>query len=248
MVYELAYEEKVVQIRENLESVKSRMGKAAERSGRRLEDIKLIGVTKLMPIDVIRAGIEAGIHTFGENYPEQAAEKIIAISADVPLEWHMIGHIQSRKTDTVCEHFDMVHSVDRMKIARYLDRYSRERGRVMPVLIEVNVSGEKSKYGWQASDQNDWPDLISQFRQIAEMPNIEIRGLMSMPPFYENPELTRPIYQKLCGFQKMLAEEMPDVHWHELSIGTSFDFEVAIEEGATMVRVGTEIFGPRPNA
>ena len=247
MVYELAYEEKVVQIRENLESVMSRMEKAAERSGRKLEDIKLIGVTKLMPIDMIRAGIEAGIRIFGENYPEQAAEKIRAISGGIPIEWHMIGHIQSRKTDTVCEHFDMVHSVDRMKIARYLDRYSRERGRVMPVLLEVNVSGEKSKYGWQASDQKDWPDLIVHFRQIAEMPNIEIRGLMSMPPFFENPELTRPVYQKLSSFQNMLAEEMPDVHWNELSIGTSFDFEVAIEEGATMVRVGTEIFGPRPN-
>jgi len=246
MVYDLVYEEKVVQIRENLESVKSRMRTAAESSGRKLEDIKLIGVTKLMPIDVIRAGIEAGLRSFGENYPEQAAEKILAITGEIPLEWHMIGHIQSRKTDAVCEHFDMVHSVDRMKIARYLDRYSRERGRVMPVLLEVNVSGEKSKYGWQASDQKGWPDLIPQFRQIAEMQNIEIRGLMSMPPFFENPELTRPIYQKLSGFQKMLAKEMPDVHWDELSIGTSFDFEVAIEEGATMVRVGTEIFGPRP--
>lgn len=248
MIYKLAYDEKVVQIRKNLETVKSRMEKAAEHSRRKLEDIKLIGVTKLMPIDMIRAGIEAGICTFGENYPEQAAEKILAITGETPLEWHMIGHIQSRKTDTVCEHFDMVHSVDRMKIARYLDRYSRERGRVMPVLLEVNVSGEKSKYGWQASDQKDWPNLIPHFRQIAEMPNIEIRGLMSMPPFFENPELTRPIYQKLSSFQKMLTEEMPDVHWNELSIGTSFDFEVAIEEGATMVRVGTEIFGPRPTA
>lgn len=248
MVYNLKYEEKVVQIRENLESVRSRMGKAAERSGRRLEDIKLIGVTKLMPLDVIRAGIEAGVRSFGENYPEQAAEKITALAADVPIEWHMIGHIQSRKTDTVCEHFDMVHSVDRMKIARYLDRYSRERARVMPVLIEVNVSGEKSKYGWQASDQEAWQDLIPQFRQIAELPNIEIRGLMSMPPFFDNPELTRPIYRRLAVFQQMLRDSIPDVHWDELSIGTSFDFEVAIEEGATMVRVGTEIFGPRPKA
>lgn len=246
MIHNLSYEEKVVQIRKNLDAVKSRMGDAAERSGRNPKDIKLIGVTKLMPLDMIRAGIEAGIRNFGENYPEQAAEKIIALATEDSISWHMIGHIQSRKTDTVCEHFDMVHSVDRMKIARYLDRYSREREKVMPVLIEVNVSGEKSKYGWQASDEEDWQDLLPQFRQIAELPNIEIRGLMSMPPLFENPELTRPIYQRLRVFQYLLQEEISDVRWDELSIGTSFDYEVAIEEGATMVRVGTDIFGPRP--
>jgi len=248
MIHNLAYEEKVEQIRENLDSVKSRMKDAAERSDRNFEDIKLIAVSKLMPLDVIRAGIEAGITRFGENYPEQAAEKISALAADASIEWHMIGHIQSRKTDTVCEYFDIVHSVDRMKIARYLDRYSRERGRVMPILIEVNLSGEKSKYGWQASDEAGWQDLIPQFRQISELQNIEIRGLMSMPPFFENPALTRPIYKRLREFQQMLQEAIPDVHWNELSIGTSFDFEVAIQEGATMVRVGTEIFGPRPKA
>ena len=118
----------------------------------------------------------------------------------------------------------------------------------MPILIEVNLSGEKSKYGWQASDEAGWQDLITQFRQISELQNIEIRGLMSMPPFFENPALTRPIYKRLREFQQMLQEAIPDVHWNELSIGTSFDFEVAIQEGATMVRVGTEIFGPRPKA
>jgi hypothetical protein len=195
---------------------------------------------------VIQAGIQNGITCFGENYADQAAEKIQALEGHTGVEWHMIGHIQSRKAQTVCEYFDLVHSVDRMKIARYLDRYSGEMNRVLPVLMEVNVSGEDSKFGWPAYDEEGWENLLTPFRQIAELPNVEIRGLMSMPPLFEDPEKTRPLYKKLVRFRQYLQQEIPDVCWDELSIGTSFDYEVAIEEGATMVRVGTDIFGSRP--
>lgn len=239
------YEEQVSSIRKNLENVRTRISKSADKSGRDIEQVQLIAVTKLMSVEIIRAGIAAGIRRFGENYPEQAAEKIEAIGDREDVEWHMIGHIQSRKTDTVCNYFDMVHSLDRMKIAIYLDRYSGERKRVMPVLIEVNLSGEASKYGWEASDEDLWPQILPQFREISQKPNIEVQGLMTMPPMYDDPELTRPIYRRLRRFQRFLQKKIPDAQWDTLSIGTSFDFEVAIEEGATMVRIGTAIFGPR---
>ena len=239
-------EAKIAKICNNLEKVQQRIAKAAERSGRQSGSVKLIAVTKLVSLDVIRAGIQNGITCFGENYADQAAEKIQALEGHTGVEWHMIGHIQSRKAQTVCEYFDFVHSVDRMKIARYLDRYSGEMNRVLPVLLEVNVSGEDSKFGWPAYDEEGWENLLTPFRQIAELPNLEIRGLMSMPPLFEDPEKTRPLYKKLVRFRQYLQQEIPDVCWDELSIGTSFDYEVAIEEGATMVRVGTDIFGSRP--
>jgi hypothetical protein len=245
---QIDFEAKVAQIRTNLKTVKANIACAAEKSGRNPEEIKLVGVTKLMPLETIRAGIEASIRCFGENYPEKAAEKIQALGTDQEIEWHMIGHIQSRKADTVCKYFDMVHSVDRLKIARYLDRHCREMGKVMPVLIEVNLSGEDSKYGWHAWDEGCWFEMLFTFREIINFPNIEVRGLMSMPPFFDDPELTRPIYKKLRRLQQFLREELPEAKWEELSIGTSFDYEVAVEEGATMVRVGTDIFGPRPNS
>jgi hypothetical protein len=239
-------EAKIAIIGSNLEKVQQRIAKAAERSGRHSGSVKLIAVTKLVSLDVIQAGIQNGITCFGENYADQAAEKIQALEGHTGVEWHMIGHIQSRKAQTVCEYFDFVHSVDRMKIARYLDRYSGEMNRGLPVVMEGNVRGEDSKFGWPAYDEEGWENLLTPFRQIAELPNLEIRGLMSMPPLFEDPEKTRPLYKKLVRFRQYLQQEIPDVCWDELSIGTSFDYEVAIEEGATMVRVGTDIFGSRP--
>jgi PLP dependent protein len=241
-----AFTEKVALIKDNLRRVESNIAHAAEKAGRCRQDIQLIAVTKLMPLEVIQAGIKAGLRAFGENYPAQAAEKIAALETDFDLTWHMIGHIQSRKTNTVCEYFDWVHSVDRMKIAKYLDRYCQENDRVMPILIEVNLSGEESKFGWKAWDENRWPDLVPHFEKIAQFPNLEIRGLMSMPPFFDDSELTRPYYQRLRRLQGFLSEQLPDISWGELSIGTSFDYDVAVEEGATMVRLGTTLFGPRP--
>lgn len=241
-----AFIEQVSQIKENLQEIKARIRRAAERTGRDPSEIEIVAVTKLMPLETIKAGIEAGIRDFGENYPEQAAEKIKALSEDKGVTWHMIGHIQSRKTDTVCSYFDWVHSVDRMKIARYLDRYSRQADRIIPVLIEVNLSGEESKFGWKAWEEDAWSELVPQFTKIAEFPHIEIRGLMTMPPFFDDPELTRPYYQRLRRLQGYLKDKLPGVEWGTLSIGTSFDYEVAIEEGATMVRLGTSVFGPRP--
>jgi hypothetical protein len=238
--------EKISEIKRNLDKIWERIHRAAERVERDPKNIKLVAVTKRMPLETIQAGIEAGLRCFGENYPDQAAEKIAALQTPKETEWHMIGHIQSRKTDIVCQYFDIVHSVDRMKIARYLDRYARKASRFMPVLIEVNLSGEESKFGWEASNEDRWQELIADFKQIAALPNIDVQGLMTMPPLFDDPEQTRPIYQRLNRLQQFLKAEIPEVDWRELSIGTSFDFTVAVEEGATMVRIGTEIFGQRP--
>jgi len=238
--------DEIERIKRNVEAVQARIAQAAERAQRNPEDVKLVAVTKLMPLEIIRAGIDAGLRCFGENYPEQAAEKISTLETEVEIEWHMIGHIQSRKADTVCRYFNMVHSVDRMKIARYLDRYAGEASRAMPVLLEVNLSGETSKYGWEASNENRWKELIPEFKKISAMENIQVKGLMSMPPLFDDPERTRPIYQKLRRLRSYLRQEIPEADWDDLSIGTSFDFEVAVEEGATFVRIGTEIFGQRP--
>ena len=236
-------DEKTALIHTNLEAVQNRIAAAANRSHRDPADITIIAVTKLVSLEMVRAGYHAGLIYFGENYAEQAVEKIQSLKHAPGIEWHMIGHIQSRKAKMVAEYFDYVHSVDRMKIARYLDQYSKELNRIMPILLEVNVSGEDSKFGWTAYSETHWENLVKQFRQIAEMQNLEIRGLMSMPPLSEDPEKTRPVYQKLVRLQQFLKNALPDVNWKELSIGTSFDFEVAIEEGATIIRVGRAIFG-----
>lgn len=235
----------VLEIKKNLSAVKMRIARASENVGRDPSKIKIVAVSKLMPPDVIVAGVKAGIRCFGENYPERAAEKIKLLDIDENLEWHMIGHIQSRKAETVCEYFDMVHSIDRMKIARYLDRYAKEHEQAIPVLLEVNLSGEKSKYGWNASEEGNWRNLIPEFEEVLSLRNLQVKGLMTMPPLYDNPEQTRPIYKKLGRLQKFLRNQLSESAWDELSIGTSFDYLVAVEEGATMVRIGTEIFGPR---
>ncbi|MBG0770789.1 MAG: YggS family pyridoxal phosphate-dependent enzyme [Anaerolineaceae bacterium] len=233
-------------IKSNLENIQLRIRAAAEKSGRKPSDVQLIGVTKLLPLEIVQAGVEAGLTCFGENYPEQAIEKIETLKGVPGIQWHMIGHIQSRKTELVCRYFDMVHSLDRLKIARLMDRYCGEFNRQMPILLEVNLSGEESKGGWDAWDEDRWDELLDPFTQIAEMKNLRVAGLMSMPPLSTDPESTRPLYQRLRRLQAFLREEMPNLLWDELSIGTSFDYPVAIEEGATMVRIGTEIFGRRP--
>jgi hypothetical protein len=235
-----------VKIKANLEGIQEKIQKAAEKSGRTAEDIQLVGVTKLLPLSLVQAGVAAGLTCFGENYPEQALEKIEALKGTPGIEWHMIGHIQSRKAETVARYFDMVHSLDRLKVARLLDRHCGELGRTMPVLLEVNLSGEESKSGWAAWDEERWEDLLAPFGQIANLAHLQIRGLMSMPPLFDDPEATRPLYRRLRRLQAFLQRSMPDVSWEALSIGTSFDYPVAIEEGATMVRIGTELFGSRP--
>ncbi len=235
----------VSSIRERYQRVLGQIGEAAKRSGRAAGAVRLVVVTKSQPLEVVRAAVAAGATILGENYAEEAIAKIAALP-ETAVEWHMIGHVQSRKADLVAGHFSMLHSLDSVKLAGRLGRFCEEFSRTLPVLLEVNVSGEASKFGFPAWDERRWPDLEPVFEQILAFPRLRLRGLMTMPPFFDDPEQTRPFFQRLRRLQGFLKERFPQADWTELSMGTSPDFIAAIEEGATYVRVGRAILGPRP--
>lgn len=228
------------QVRQNIE-------KAANKSGRNTEEIKIIAVTKKQPVEVIKAAYACGMRKFGENYAEEGIKKIIALNQLVDIEWHMIGHIQSRKTKLVCEGYHYVHSLDSLKLAGKLNTICMQKQRRLPVLLEVNVSGEISKNGFKAEDLSDWQKLLVTIDQLASFDNIEIQGLMTMPPLTANPQESINCFRMMRELQIFLQNNRPIINWKELSMGTSFDYEVAIEHGATMVRIGEAILGPRIN-
>ncbi len=234
-------------IRERYGRVLDAISVAARKSGRDPLTIRLVVVTKLQPIETVRAAIEAGAQILGENYAEEGAAKIAAVGPQTGVEWHMIGHVQSRKAGLVAEHFDLIHSLDSMRLAERLNRSAAEAGRNLPALLEFNVSGEKSKHGWAAAEEGHWAELLPEINNIAALPHLKVRGLMTMPPLSTDPEAGRRYFQRLRRLRDFLAARVPTATWQELSMGTSADFVVAVEEGATLVRVGQAILGPRPN-
>jgi len=237
----------ITQIRNNLDGIRDRMGRASAKCGRDPLDTHLVVVTKTRPVEVIRAAILAGAKLLGENYPDEAQAKIQEIRQENPqgVSWHMIGHVQSRKARIVAEEFDFLHSLDSIKLANKLDRILSETGRVLPVLLEFNVGGEESKSGWDASDQDRWPELLPALEQILKLKQLNLCGLMTMPPLFSNPENVRPYFKKLRNLREYLETQVEGVSLRELSMGTSADFEVAIEEGATYVRIGQAVLGAR---
>ncbi len=237
----------VATIRERYLRVLDTIAASARKGDRAPESVRLVVVTKTQPLEIIKAAIEAGAQLLGENYAEEAAEKIAALAPQSGVEWHMIGHVQSRKAQLVVQHFDLIHSLDSLRLAERLNRSAAEIGRSLPVLLEFNISGEKSKHGWSAADESRWADLLADVNAIAALTNIKIRGLMSMPPLSTDPEEARRYFQRLRCLRDFLAEQVVQAEWDELSMGTSADFPVAVEEGATLVRVGQAILGPRPN-
>jgi len=225
-------------IGDNIREIRENIAEAALRSGREPSEVRLMAVTKTVDDDRILEAIEAGVDIMGENYIQEAKRKIEMM--DVDVKWHMIGHLQSNKAKYAVRLFDMIHSVDRMKLAVELDRRSAAAGRVTDILVEVNVSGEESKNGISA---NEAPDLIS---QISLLDNLSIRGLMTMPPWFDDPEDARPFFVALRELRdKIIAEDIKGIEMRELSMGMSGDYRVAVEEGATIVRIGTAIFGAR---
>ncbi len=233
-------------IRERYERVCDAISAAARKSGRDDGAVRLVVVTKLQPVETVRAAIEAGVRILGENYAEEAADKIQKLGPQSGVEWHMIGHVQSRKALLVAQHFTLVHSLDSLHLAQRLDRAAAQVGRRIPVLLEFNVGGEASKHGWQAAEEATWPALLPEVNSVAALPKLRVRGLMTMPPLSTDPEAARAYFRKLRRLQDLLARRAPQAEWEELSMGTSADFEVAIEEGATLVRIGQAILGPRP--
>ncbi len=235
----------VASIRENHQRALGQIAEAAHRSGRSPDDTRLVVVTKTQPLEIVQAAIKAGVHVFGENYPEEGVAKIQALPAQSGVEWHMIGHVQGRKARLVADHFALLHSLDSLKLARRLDRFAAESNRVLPALLEFNVGGEESKSGWDASNESQWNILLPEIAELLDLPNLRIRGLMTMPPLGTAPEDSRRFFLRLRLLRDHLASQFPQAGWRELSMGTSLDFEVAVEEGATLVRVGTAIVGAR---
>lgn len=235
----------VQSIRERYLQTLDRIAVAAHSVNRDPDDVKLIVVTKTQPLDVVQAAVEAGARIFGENYPEEGVMKIQSMAGQIGVEWHMIGHVQSRKAVLVAECFNLVHSLDSLKLALRLDRFAGEFERVLPVLLEFNVGGEQSKSGWNITDVTKLDLLIPEMEILLALSHLQVRGLMTMPPLGERPESARVYFQKLVRLRDILAKRFPQADWSALSMGTSSDYEVAIQEGASMVRVGTAIIGAR---
>jgi pyridoxal phosphate enzyme (YggS family) len=238
-------------IGERVAHVQERIVLAAKRAGREPSEVLLIAVTKTHGIEVIQAAFEAGLRHFGENRVEEGKDKVVAAVQLLPepVTWHMIGHIQSRKTAGVSSSFSWVHSLDRLKVARKLSQSAVALERTLDVLLQVNLSGEESKEGYMLSR---WPDdqgqekiLLEDIEVIADLPGLRIQGLMTMPPLAFDAEQVRPIFRRLRVLCDSLRKRFPSLTWQHLSMGMSGDFEAAIEEGATMVRLGTVLFGER---
>jgi hypothetical protein len=217
----------------------------AARAGRSPEAVKLLVVTKTRSEQEIRAVVDAGASFLGENYIESLAQKRSQFSLSRPPAWHLIGHLQSRKAPLAAQSADGFHALDSLKLAARLDRFCGEAGRRLPVFLEFNVSGEVSKFGFSASDPICWENLLPEIEAILKLHNLQIQGLMTMAPYSENPEEARPYFQRLRALGEYLARQFPGAHWSELSMGMSGDFLVAIEEGATWVRIGQAIFSPK---
>jgi len=225
---------------ENISTVYKRMSHAAMRAGRDPEEVKLIAVTKTVSVEQIREAIDAGLRVFGENRVQEAQKKVMSDALRVingRIEWHLIGHLQRNKAKYAVQLFDLIHSVDSVELAREISKHSEKIGKVQRVLVEVKLSPEETKHGV------DRRNLMPVLAEVASTKYLLLRGLMAIPPFSENPEDARRYFKAL----KELRDAAQDcgIPLPELSMGMSHDFEVAIEEGATMVRVGTAIFGER---
>ena len=233
-------------IKENLLGVMERIEKVARKVGRDPNEIKLVAVSKTVEVARIKEAIEAGVSILGENYVQEAQKKIEEVGRPActerfgegrPVSWHFIGHLQSNKVKYAIRLFDMIHSLDSIPLAEELNRRAEQADRVIRVMIEVNLSKEAKKFG------TDEEVVVNLAKRIQNLKHLSLEGLMTMPPYFDSPEMSRPYYIALRALkERMVKEGFP---MKELSMGMSNDFEIAIEEGATYVRVGTAIFGPR---
>ncbi|HEY1014513.1 MAG TPA: YggS family pyridoxal phosphate-dependent enzyme [Herpetosiphonaceae bacterium] len=234
-----------------IDAIRRRMADAARRAGRDPGEIALIGVTKTHPAEQVAAARAAGLADVGENRVQEAEDKRAQLGADGDaLRWHLIGHLQRNKARRAVQLFDLIHSVDSLKLAEALSRLAEEeRGGPQPILLQLNVSGEASKEGFDVRGglaSAGWEPFLAAARAIAALPMLEIRGLMTIAPYSDDLDgVVRPCFRALRQARDELIRLIPAASWRELSMGMSGDFEAAIEEGATLVRVGTAIFGAR---
>lgn len=226
---------------ENIKNVYRKISSAAIRSGRNPFDVKLVAATKTVDVPKIQEAIELGLRVFGENKVQEAREKISHMNTQMPdcdVEWHLIGHLQKNKAKAAVQLFDLIHSVDSAGLAGEINRHAEMLGKTQKVLIQVKLSAEESKHG--ISEQI----FMGLLREASGMKHLKIEGLMTMPPFFDNPDMARPFFRKLRELRD--AAEGKGFKLPELSMGMTHDFETAILEGATIVRIGTGIFGERP--
>lgn len=229
-----------IRLLNNLKEIYRNMAHAAMRAGREPSEAKLIAVTKTVRIDLIRKAVDVGLREFGENRVQEAQEKISYLKSEMlhsGIVWHLIGHLQKNKVKAAVGLFDLIHSVDSLELAESIDRQAANISKVQRILVQVKLSGEESKYGVPEDE------LFSLVGRLSDLKNVKLEGLMTMPPFFDDPEKTRPYFRKLAKLKE--EAEKKGYGLAELSMGMSHDFEVAIEEGATMVRVGTALFGER---
>ncbi len=217
----------------NYKAVRDRIKEAANRSGRDPREVKIIAVSKNVSPESILAAKKLGLNDFGENRLQEALPKITALPADI--KWHFVGHLQTNKVRDVLDRFSMVHSLDRMSLAQALEKESRKKDTVMPVLVQINASGEASKYGLAPEELEDFLEEVKDFS------GIKVRGLMTMAPLVDNPEETRPVFARLRNLKEQI--NIPSLKLDYLSMGMTNDYQIAVEEGANLVRIGTAIFG-----
>lgn len=241
------------QIVAGYEDVRQRIAWAAERSGRDPDEVTVVAVTKTFPAEVVIAAYEVGLRHFGENRAGELEEKRAAVEdvlgPESGIVWHLIGPLQSRKTQMAAAAADTFHALDRLKIARRLSRHLEGTGRTLPVLLQVNISGEDSKHGFDATHWEDEKeqraDLKDVARKIAAKPGLSLQGLMTMAPWQVEKEVIATVFRRTHALSVWLEEVVPEARWDTLSMGMSDDFELAVEYGATFVRVGRAIFGER---
>ena len=226
-------------MKDRLQQIHQRIDQAATRCKRSAESIRLIAVSKTMPADLVKEAIAAGVSDLGENYIQEARDKVNALATS-EVSWHFIGHLQSNKPKYAIRLFDLIHSVDSFKLAQELNKYAQKIDKVQAVLVQVNVAKEESKSGVYVEE------TIELMKQLSCLENISVKGLMTMPPYFNAPDKVRPFFAALRELRDRIRNErIANIGMDELSMGMTGDFEAAIEEGATMVRVGTAIFGER---
>lgn len=226
-------------MKDRIEQIQKRISAAAEKAGRSPDEIRLVAVSKTKPGASVQMALDAGLDLFGENYIQEAREKVNALSAS-GAQWHFIGHLQSNKAKYAVKLFDLIHSVDSLKLARELNKQAARIDKVQPVLVQVNISAETTKSGTSREEAVDLATAIS------DLPNLSLQGLMTMPPFFDDPDRARPYFHELRQLRDHIRSlAIPGVTMDELSMGMTGDFEAAISEGATLVRIGTAIFGER---
>ena len=236
--------DKLIGIEHNLQMVQQRISHAAERAGRDPREITLVAVSKTFPIEAVHAAHALGIRHFGENRVEEAATKIPLVSQSLnhPIIWHLIGHLQSRKVKDAVSLFDFIHSVDSVALAQKIESRAAALNKTIPVLLQVNVSGEASKSGFAPEPREQFFDAV---RAILALPQLDAQGLMTIAPIVTQPDDARPHFRALRALRDALRARFPQRAWQHLSMGMTDDFEAAIAEGATMVRIGRAIFGKR---